>query len=222
MQQLWRELHLPPGSYLGPVHPLTLREKEMEADRKTKEAWGEPEGREGASDGCGWGRSTACGGARDGRRGVEERTEEKARACQKQCPGTWKIIIIIKWQEPKDKERKINWKQNKQKPEGSQEAWSLASAALLLSSWHRKSSTPLGVRDNEVPSYPPVFYILDKVHLVSSPRQITERLPRSRGHPQNIKPYHSPGERAQIPFSLVIKDKLSLPIRKSVWDSGKW
>ena len=60
----------------------------MEADRKTKEAWGEPEGREGASDGCGWGRSTACGGARDGRRGVEERTEEKARACQKQCPGT--------------------------------------------------------------------------------------------------------------------------------------
>lgn len=60
----------------------------MEADRKTKEAWGKPEGREGASDAWGWGCRTAWGGARDRRRGVEERTEEKARACRKQSPGT--------------------------------------------------------------------------------------------------------------------------------------
>lgn len=135
---------------------------------------------------------------------VELSAEEKTRTFQKQRPGTWKIARIIKWQESKDKDRKINSKQNKQKPGVSQEGWSLASAGILLSSWHRKASAPLSLKDGEVPRYPPTCYTLEKVHLLSFPRNITNRFPSSRGCALNFTLHCGPRDREQIPFSPVI------------------
>lgn len=75
----------------------------------------------------GRGQGIGAGWWKTGEMGKRENSKNKSLSLAK-------IIIITKWYKSKDKgEKKINSKQNKQKPGASQEARSLASTGLLLS-----------------------------------------------------------------------------------------
>lgn len=181
------------------MHPLPLRKWRL---RGGPERQGEHEKAGRGHLMQGMGRQCSMGRSQGPEQGWGWYDREESKSMPK--TKSWHLKNNYNGRSLRIRKRKINWKQNNQKPEVSQEGWSQTSTELLLSGWHRKSSTPLGVRDNEVPSFIPVCYMLEKVHLVSSPGKITEWFPRSPGRPQNIKPHWSLEDRQRIPFSLVM------------------